>query len=155
MKAKFILRIALAFIMVGTYATLLFAWSGEAASDGVGIYENNPIRLNEEAVRTLRAGEPVQVLSTRGNMHRVRHASGAEGWVESRLINRAQAIGKQIEMTGEQVLGQLGEIEAVFIFEEDDKKLRGLQVERSFVDEMNAPKDREELEREHTEFVRW
>lgn len=64
-------------------------------------------------------------------------------------------VGKKMVFSGENIMGELGEIEGVFLFEDDNSMNQGLKVDRSFKEEMKAPEDKENLERKHTEYIKW
>ena len=135
---------------------LSYGWSAEVTGD-VGMYKNKKIALNEKPILDLVAGDQVEVLKTSGNKSYVKHYSGKKGWVEKSKLRKAQKIGggKNISFSGENIMGELGEIEGVFLFEDDNNVSKGLKVERSFKAEMNAPEDKEKLERKHTEYIKW
>ncbi len=147
----------LAFMILITFITInmVFGWAAEAVKDGVRIYKNKTRKLNEKPIYELRAGEVVEVLKSSGDKYYVKHYSGVKGWVEKRLLRKAKDIGKTMAFTGEQVLGELGDIEPVIIFEDEDNKLKGVKIERSFKDEMKANVDKEQMEREFTNYINW
>jgi len=133
-----------------------YGWTAEITGE-VGIYKNKKLKLNEQPVLKLSKGDQVEVLKTSGKKSFVKHYSGKKGWVESSKLRKAQKIGggKKMTFSGENIMGDLGEIEGVFLFEDDNSVSKGLSMDRSFKEEMNAPEDKEQLERKYTDYIKW
>lgn len=136
------------------FSVSAFSWSGEATEDAKA-YENQKREMNADPVFELSAGDQVEVLEGAGNKYKIEHYSGKVGWVNKSKIDKAQNIGNKLQMSGEQVKGSIGEIEAVYVFEDEAGDMKGLKVERSFKDEMKAPVDKENMERKNTEYIKW
>ncbi len=149
-------KVLLTFVFVLLSAHIAFGWAGEVTGDA-GIYKNKTRKTDEKALLDVSSGDNVEVIKSAGGKYKVKHYSGTVGYIEKSKVRKAQKIGggKNLTFSGENIMGELGEIEGVFLFEDDQALNKGLKVERSFKEEMKAPEDKENLERKHTEYIKW
>ncbi len=149
-------NLLIALLVTISFVQVAFGWAGEVTGNA-SVYASATAKLNEKAVMELKSGDQVDVLKESAGKYQIKHYSGKKGWVEKSKVRKAQNIGggTQLSFDGENIMGELGEIEGVFLFEDDNNVSNGLKVERSFKDEMNAPEDKEDLERKHTEYIKW
>jgi len=143
-------------LIAGAFMTVIFSMSTfiyaqeakfvQPTKNGVGVYENEVRKLNEEAKFTVGIDDRLQVLQTTKNSYKVKNAAGEIGWVEKRLV--AATSGKKFMFDDAEVIGYLDNPTPVYIIDADSKDAQPIKLDRSFADALRQNVDRETVERQ-------
>jgi hypothetical protein len=118
----------------------------QPTKNGVGLYQNEVRKLNEDAKMTVGIEDRLQVMSAGSNHYKVKTATGDVGWVEKRLV--AATSGKKFMFDDAEVIGYLDNPTPVYIIDADNKDAQPIKLDRSFADALRQNVDRETVERQ-------
>lgn len=125
------------------------AFSAElcSKSGSVDMYANFKRDVNEKAVYTASPSETFIEVSRKGDKIQVRTKTGQELWVEARLVKKYEASqGANMDLGAGKIEGYLDNPQAVYILQEENSAMSGINLERSFVEAIQGNVDRETIE---------
>jgi hypothetical protein len=135
-----------AVLLVSTAAFAQQAKFVQPTKAGVGVYENETRKLNEDAKFTVGVDDRLQVLANGRDHYKVKNATGDVGWIEKRFV--ASTSGKKFMFDDAEVIGYLDNPTPVYIIDADSKDAQPIKLDRSFADALRQNVDRETVERQ-------
>jgi hypothetical protein len=124
--------------------------SMQARRANTAVYANEIREAFESAIGSIGTSDIVTISEVRRNHFRIRTASGVEGFVEKKELNKASAAASKnraFAFEAAEVIGYLDNPTPVFILDMDDPNADPISLDRSFKDALKENVDKETMER--------